>query len=95
MEVTKIQMIRSERVPEELQMEFLDILQEAVIKAIPKEKKCKTTEKKKKVKSCPTLCDPMDCSLAGSSVYGVLQARILEWVTIPLSRESSQPSAQI
>ena len=35
--------------------------------------------------SCPTLCDPMDCSLQGSSVHGILQARILEWVTIPFS----------
>ena len=35
---------------------------------------------------CPTLCDPMDCSPPGSSVHGVLQARILEWVAIPFSR---------
>jgi len=40
--------------------------------------------------SCPTLCDPMDCSLPGSSVHGILQARILEWVAIPFSRGSSQ-----
>ena len=40
---------------------------------------------------CPTLCDPMDCSPPGSSVHGILQARILEWVTIPFSRGSSQP----
>ena len=33
--------------------------------------------------SCPTLCDPTDCSLPGSSVHGILQARILEWVPIP------------
>ena len=33
--------------------------------------------------SCPTLCDAMDCSLPGSSVYGILQARILEWVAMP------------
>ena len=33
-----------------------------------------------------TLCDPMDCSSAGSSVHGILQARILEWVAIPFSR---------
>ena len=33
--------------------------------------------------SCPTLCDRMDCSLPGSSVHGILQARILEWVAIP------------
>ena len=36
--------------------------------------------------SCPTLFDPMDCSPPGSSIYGVLQARILEWVAIPFSR---------
>ena len=41
--------------------------------------------------SCPTLYDPMDCSLPGSSVHGTLQARILEWVAIPLSRGSSRP----
>ena len=35
------------------------------------------------VQLCLTLCDPMDCSLPGSSVYGILQARILEWVAIP------------
>ena len=40
---------------------------------------------------CPTLCDPMDCSPPGSSVHGILQARILEWVAIPFSRGSSQP----
>ena len=41
--------------------------------------------------SCPALCDLMDCSLPGSSVHGVLQARALEWVAIPFSRGSSQP----
>ena len=41
--------------------------------------------------SCPTLCDPMDCSLPAFSVHGILQARILEWVTISFSRGSSQP----
>ena len=40
---------------------------------------------------CPTLCDPMDCSLPGSAVHGILQARILEWVAIPFSRGSSRP----
>ena len=39
--------------------------------------------------SCLTLCDPMDCSLPGSSVHGIFQARILEWVAISYSRESS------
>ena len=37
------------------------------------------------------LCDPMDCSSPGSSVHGLLQARILQQVAIPFSRESSQP----
>ena len=41
--------------------------------------------------SCPTLCNPMDCRPPGSSVHGILQARILEWVAMPSSRGSSQP----
>ena len=41
--------------------------------------------------SCPTLGDPMDCSPPGSSVNGILQARILEWLAIPFSRQSAQP----
>ena len=41
--------------------------------------------------SCPTLCDPMDCSLPGSSIHGIFQARVLEWVAIFFSRGSSQP----
>ena len=39
--------------------------------------------------SCLTLCDAVDCSLPGSSVHGILLARILEWVVMPSSRESS------
>ena len=41
--------------------------------------------------SCPTLCNPMDCSQPASSVHEILQARILKWVAIPFSRGSSQP----
>ena len=41
--------------------------------------------------SCATLCDPMDCSLPGSPVPGIFQARVLEWVSISFSRGSSQP----
>ena len=44
---------------------------------------------------CLTLCDSMDCSPPGSSVGGILQARILEWVAIAFSRASSQPRDQI
>ena len=45
----------------------------------------------KSLQSCPTLCDPVDCSPPGSSVHGVSQARILEWSAMPSSRGSSQP----
>ena len=44
--------------------------------------------------SCPTLCDPMDCSLSGSSTHGVFQARVLEWIAISFSRGSSRPRNQ-
>ena len=63
--------------------------------------------KKESAQSCPTLCnpmdcslpaqsrlilfDPMDCSLSGSSAHGIFQARILEWVAISFSKRSSQP----
>ena len=56
--------------------------------------KFKAVESEKKVlvlQTCPTLWDPMDCSPPGSSVHGILQARILEWVAIPFSSGSSQP----
>ena len=45
-------------------------------------------------KSCPTLCNPMVCSLPGSSVHGIFQAKILEWVAISSSRRSSWPTDQ-
>ena len=48
----------------------------------------------KTLQSCPTLCDPVDCSPPGSSVHGILKARILEWVAIPFSRGSSKPRNQ-
>ena len=48
----------------------------------------------KSLQSCLTLCDPMDCSPPGSSVHGILQARILEWVSLSSSRGSSQPRDQ-
>ena len=49
----------------------------------------------KSLQSCPTLCDPMDCSRPGSSVQGSLQARTLEWVAMSSSRGSSQPRDRI
>ena len=53
-----------------------------------------TKEQKVKMlgaQSCPILCDSLNCSPPGSSVLGILQARILEWVGIPFSRRSSPP----
>ena len=41
--------------------------------------------------SCPTLCDPIYCSSPGSSIHGILQEGILEWVAIPFTRASSEP----
>ena len=43
---------------------------------------------------CPTLCNPMNCSPPGSSIHGIVQARVLEWVAISFSRGSSQPRDQ-
>ena len=43
---------------------------------------------------CPILCDPMDCSPPGSSVHGILQARILEWVAIPSPRDLPNPGIE-
>ena len=45
----------------------------------------------KSLQLCLTLCNPMDCSKPGSSVHGILQSRILEWVAISLSRRYSCP----
>ena len=52
---------------------------------------CMKMESKSEVAlSCPTLSDPLDCSLAGSSVHGIFQARVLEWGAIAFSRGSSR-----
>ena len=45
--------------------------------------------------SCPTLCHPIDCSLPGSSVHGIFQAIVLEWIAISFSRGSSQPKKDL
>ena len=48
----------------------------------------------KSLQSCPTLCNPMDCSAPGSCIHGILQARVLEWVAIPFSMGSPWPREQ-
>ena len=50
-----------------------------------------TSSESEVAQSYLTLCDPMDCSLPGSSVHGIFQARILEWVAISFSRGSFRP----
>ena len=45
--------------------------------------------------SCLTLCDPIDCSLPGSSVYGIFQAIVLDWIAISFSQDKEQCPAKI
>ena len=49
----------------------------------------------KSLRSCPTLCNPTDYNLPGSSVHGILQARILEWVAISSSRGFPDPGIEL
>ena len=79
--------LEAPRVPSFTDFKLGFTLQAWLIKslAIDKESESEVTQ------SCPTLCDPMDYSLSGSSVHGIFQARILEWVAISFSRRSSQP----
>ena len=56
----------------------------------------KETESESEVaQSCPTLCNPMDCSLPGCSVHGIFQARVLEWVAISFSRDIPNPGMEL
>ena len=55
---------------------------------------CLTTVRAKLLQSCLTLCDPVNCSPPGSSLHGILHVRLLKWVAISSSRESSQPRDQ-
>ena len=48
----------------------------------------------KSLQSCPTLCNPMDCSPPGSPVHGILPGRGQEWVSMPSSRESPDPRTE-
>ena len=55
--------------------------------------KCSLSESEV-AQSCPTLCNPMDCSPPGASIHGIFQARVLEWIAISFSRMSSRPRDQ-
>ena len=64
----------------------------------PQQRICMTQRRSRRerevAQSCLTLCNPMNCSLPGSSVHGIFQTRVLEWVAISFSRGSSQPRDQ-
>ena len=62
-----------------------------VLKKARKKKSISIVDRSEVTQSCPTLCSPVDCSLPGSSLHGILQVGILEWVSISFSRGSSQP----
>ena len=55
----------------------------------------KVKSEREVAQSCLTPSDPMDCSLPGSSIHGILQARALEWGAIAFSRGSSQPRTEV
>jgi len=70
------------------QSEFYQILQMVLVQIQVSEKLLShvfPAAAAKLLQSCPTPCDPMDCSLPGFSVHGILQARTLEWVAISFS----------
>ena len=109
MEVTnRFQGIGSDKVTEELWMKDCNIVQEVVIRTIPKKKEwqkwlseevLQIAEKRREfiklklliAQSCPTHCNPIDCSLPGFSVHGIFLARILEFVAIPFLTQGWNP----
>ena len=70
---------------------FFDLLAMSEFTAIEKGTRRCAYARAKSFHSRPTLCDPMECSLPGSSVLEILQAKILEWVAMPSSTGSSRP----
>ena len=65
-------------------------LRECQSKKLKKHIKKNVESESEVAQSCPTLCNPMDCSLPGSTVHGIFQARILEWAATAFSRRSSR-----
>ena len=55
---------------------------------------CSPESESEGTQSCPTLCDPMDCSLPGFSAHGIFQAIVMEWIAISFSKGSSRPRDQ-
>ena len=74
-----------------LNQEEIEIMKNPIISTEIEAVIRKKLKKSEVAQSCPSLCDPVDCSLPCSSVHGIFQARVLEWVAISFSRGSSQP----
>ena len=72
----------------------ISLAEEIVVTELKNDLRCIFFGHSKSLQSCPTLCDPMDCSPSGSSIHGILQARILGWVAISFSRGFSPPRDQ-
>ena len=92
-QVKKYSNIMAENVPNLARDKPTDLSWANVTQDIPQ-----ATNAKVKVlvtQSCLTLCDPVDCSPPGSSVRGILQARILEWGAIPFSRDLPKPGIEL
>ena len=75
------------QVPLQLLVVFSERL--GLASSLPRSPQCFYVFEVKVIQLCLTLCDPLDCSLPGSSAHGILQARMLEWVAMPSSRGSS------
>ena len=71
------------------QKQMLEIKKLCILSMTLKDSQEGWSESESVIQLCPAVCNPMDCSLPGSSVHGILQARILEWVTVAFSRGSS------
>ena len=56
---------------------------------------CVCESEREVAQSCPALCDPMDCSLPGSSIHGIFQAIVLEWLPFPSPADLPDPGIKL
>ena len=94
------QLTIASKIIKELGINLTKVAKDTYTKNYDIEKKLKTTQiiillrglyyPSEVSQSCPTLCDPVDCSLPGSSIHGIFQARVLEWVAISFSNSNLQ-----
>ena len=89
--ITVIQPYASTSNTEEAEVERIYEDLQDLLELTPKKDVLFITGESEVAQSCPTLCDPVDCSLPGSSVHGIFQAIVLEWIAISFSSRSSWP----